>query len=1372
MGAVAAARLGDPIEHSSALAGFLIGALVGLAAGVVGVVVVAATVATGGAALAVVAAVGAGMAATGGTALLGESLGQTHTSTEGAIVAPCALTVYVNGIPAARAVTDFAACSKHAPPGIQNIAQGSQSVFIQGFPAARVGDATVCDGKIESGSQNVFIGAEAGTYLEIHGEVPAWMNKFAAGLVLVGSVVAIGAGAAAAFVSGGLCALIGFGGELAGGIAGGILGGDVGGAIGKAIGGRRGEIIGQAIGSFIGSYFGAGLGGRMAAGHPVDVATGELFTEQTDFRVNGPLPLVWSRIWISSSTIDGALGRGWHHSYDMALRRVPDTGDFVARLRDGRAALFAPPTREEPSVNTVEQHILHTDGERFWLIDYNGLKYEFGPPDDQELLHLVRIADPNGNEIRFERNAAGHLFALVDSAGRLFMVAHDAAGRILSIDGPDPDRADETLRFVTYDYDNAGDLIESRDARGGTLGYEYSNHLLLEERRRGGLGFYFVWDDISLGTKARCVETWGDGDLYRAKLEFNPVERTTVVTTGRGAVSHYRSNELGLVEDEIDPQGAVTRRQYDQAGRLVLLTGPGGEIETTVFDDMGRIKERTNAAGETTRTEYALGDWRGLVHSNASRITGPDGAPHEFAYDERGNLVRHLDPTGVERRFERNGRGLPAEIRDGEGVWRQFRWSAEGNLEWVGVEGGAQMRYGYDRLGRVRKLARGGDAPTRLERDANGNITSIDRPDGGVVRLEYDAEDRITLHRNPLGHETQWRYDGLRYPLERVAADGSRFLYEYDSELNLVGLENPKGEKYRLDYDLAGRLSREIGFDGRVIEYRYNPSGRLVEQLDAGRPTAFVRDALGRLLEKHFADGTSHCFAWTAGRLVLAESAERKVEFGYDKAGRLATEIQDGLALQHAYDGRGRRTETLLPDGRKIGIGYGPDDFFSSVSFAGEVVARVDRDIAGREVYREWGPAGDVRQEQAYDPQGRLTTQQGFRGDNRSIFVRRYRYDTSDLLTQIEDSRRGLKRYHYDPCERLLAVDAENPESFVVDPAGNILGSGPYGRGEAKGDRLLAFNEKRFEYDEHGNRIAEYDEKTAGRVDYRYGPNNELIEVVNGGRRAARFGYDALGRRCWKESSASGRVTGRTDFLWNGDVLLAESQEQEDRLRVVYLFEPGGFRPLAQARGARVYRYHLDHLGTPQEMSDSHGAVVWAADLKGWGSVRVKYVEKVENPFRFQGQYWDEESGLHYNFYRYYDPEVKRYLSPDPIGLDGGSRLYGYVHNPLSWIDPFGLAGCASGGGRGKNKLVPDPDAEGAHSVFRTDPQTGEITHYETFEPQTNPQDPNPWQSTKRYDATGGSHFNKVTGQDVPTPHVHDPATPGGVRPPNPDEVP
>src|SRR5262249_30996684 len=192
-----------------------------------------------------------------------------------------------------------------------------------------------------------------------------------------------------------------------------------------------------------------------AAGHPVDIASGELFTEVTDFRINGPIPLIWSRVWMSSSMLEtengGALGSRWHHSYDVALYVWQETGGFIVRLGDGRLALFALPTPGRPSINAVEQLVLETDGRRYWMTSYDGLSHRFGDLDpDTQLRYLDAIVDRNGNSILLRRGPRGRLLAIQDSAGRAYDVETDTAGRIRSIDAPHPTRPGEKLKLVEY----------------------------------------------------------------------------------------------------------------------------------------------------------------------------------------------------------------------------------------------------------------------------------------------------------------------------------------------------------------------------------------------------------------------------------------------------------------------------------------------------------------------------------------------------------------------------------------------------------------------------------------------------------------------------------------------------------------------------------------------------------------------------------------------------------------------------------------------------------------------------------------------------------------------------------------------------------
>jgi len=137
--------------------------------------------------------------------------------------------------------------------------------------------------------------------------------------------------------------------------------------------------------------------------------------------------------------------------------------------------------------------------------------------------------------------------------------------------------------------------------------------------------------------------------------------------------------------------------------------------------------------------------------------------------------------------------------------------------------------------------------------------------------------------------------------------------------------------------------------------------------------------------------------------------------------------------------------------------------------------------------------------------------------------------------------------------------------------------------------------------------------------------------------------------------------------------------ELEPEKSVVALLSalPGLWVDSAYAQGGTeaIYFFINDHLGTPQKMVDESGVVVWDSDYNPFGEVGVT-TSTYDNKFRFPGQYYDQESGLHYNWHRYYDPKIGRYLRPDPIGLAGGINLFWYVdNNPINSTDPEGLHG-------------------------------------------------------------------------------------------------
>jgi RHS repeat-associated protein len=168
---------------------------------------------------------------------------------------------------------------------------------------------------------------------------------------------------------------------------------------------------------------------------------------------------------------------------------------------------------------------------------------------------------------------------------------------------------------------------------------------------------------------------------------------------------------------------------------------------------------------------------------------------------------------------------------------------------------------------------------------------------------------------------------------------------------------------------------------------------------------------------------------------------------------------------------------------------------------------------------------------------------------------------------------------------------------------------------------------------------------------------------------------------------------------------------------ITWLFDPESFAPMAKLAGNERYSIITDHLGTPMVMFDAQGQQVWSGEVDIWGNVRKLHGEKDFCPFRFAGQYEDGETGLYYNRFRYYDPEAGQYIRQDPIGLAGGMRLYGYVNDPLTWIDPLGLSrrrprptqenggeggpSCGSGGSPSNGNGTPEPTTRVRHYTNR-----------------------------------------------------------------------
>ncbi len=407
------------------------------------------------------------------------------------------------------------------------------------------------------------------------------------------------------------------------------------------------------------------------------------------------------------------------------------------------------------------------------------------------------------------------------------------------------------------------------------------------------------------------------------------------------------------------------------------------------------------------------------------------------------------------------------------------------------------------------------------------------------------------------------------------------------------------------------------------------------------------------------------------GRLVNVDDGHWPLAYEYDPQDRLITEHQGWGTTRYEYDKLGQLSHCRLPDGSKLDYRHQSGGRLGSIDLNGSRLT-THQFSAGREQQRQQGL---LLSQYQYDEQGRLQAHTVGQQD-RNLFQRRYAYDANGNLAGIDDSRKGNRSYHYDPLDRLINVRGTTPESFAHDPAGNLLGQGDQptaNLANVKGNRLLMQGDRHYDYDAYGN-LARERRGTGQKLvtGYHYDCQHRLIGVSLPGGSNATYKYDAFGRRIAK--IVDGHTT---EFLWQGERLIAESANNRYRS---YIYEPGTFRPLAMLDGegplkAEPFYYQLDHLGTPQELTDYSGQIMWSAKYRAYGNLATLDIAEIDNPLRFQGQYFDGETGLHYNRNRYYNPGTGRYLTPDPIKLAGGLNNYQYVPNPTGWVDPLGLSG-------------------------------------------------------------------------------------------------
>ncbi|WP_084089683.1 RHS repeat-associated core domain-containing protein [Erwinia oleae] len=1036
---------------------------------------------------------------------------------------------------------------------------------------------------------------------------------------------------------------------------------------------------------------------RVLRAEPVDIRDGSVSLEHQDFLLPGRLPLAWNRTYSSADLdVEGLCGYGWSTPADIRLEVMADEQIALLTQPEGMT-LFA----TLPQLDGREHAISGLpDGSRLWRETRDGntawrVEQESGSQicfsGKQGGLKVQALVDRNGNGWRFDWNgselACLREFTHEGVTGREILVTQQG-NRLHALrlhnttDG-------EITPLTRYEYDADGQLSAETDALSHPRRFYYQQRHMVSHIDRNGQGFHYQYNEAW-----QVVHAWGDGGVWDYHFALHDLLGEVEITDSLGHISRITFDENGLPVSEIDPMGGNTVFRYDDFGRTVEVTAPDGSTHRWDYDEQGRMIAEYQPDGSVIRGTW---DDAGELVS----VTDQKGANWRSEYDARGNLLAGIDPTGVAARY---GYDRFGQLSDAE------------------VPGSPQAQYAYDRFGFLAAAIHAGAGTTRFQHSARGTLLARLDPGGGVTRYYRDVKDRLVATVDPAGSEmriawdredqplnvtdeqgrvTRFRYSGTGMLTACETPDGATLGYEYDPEDRLLAVINQNGQRWQLTRDALGRVTTERDYYGQATHYGWDRGSRLIRREDPlGREVRYGYDKAGRLRERRSGDTLQATYHYDpCGRMVLCENPWRRLTWRYDEAGRVLTEEQDGFQLRYGYDARGLTVGRDSDSGHRVRYGYDEHDRRDSVQLNDDVPIRFTYDDAGRRTGEQLSDA--VTRSFSYDRLGRLTGQQVLENDL-PLFSSGFVYDRAGNLTLREDSLWGDDRYAYDPIGRLTAHTAPDGvvRRFVQDATGSHLQTETRGMNDSADGwfREGIHHGVRYVFDRAGELRQRRDVQNGGeKEDFVWDDNRQLVAVRKGDC-LVRYGYDGLGRRVFKQTATETRW-----FYWQDDALAGETVTATGApLAALSLFDtggrlarqkaqaalfggmreyicyPGGFRPLAlltqDAGEKQSWHYHCDPSGAPVRLTSPAGEIVWSEKTGVWGEKGAAHASRIDNPLRFQGQYFDAETGLHYNRYRYYDPAIAGYISQDPIGLAGGLNVYAYGPNPLGWVDPLGLS--------------------------------------------------------------------------------------------------
>jgi len=912
--------------------------------------------------------------------------------------------------------------------------------------------------------------------------------------------------------------------------------------------------------------------------------------------------------------------------------------------------------------------------------------------------------DFNGNLTTYVHNARGLETQRVEASGkpeqRTITTEWHASYRL-------PLRIAEPKKRTTYTYDPTGNLLtqteQSTADATGTQGFAATL-----------TGLPRTW-------------TW----TYNAQGQILTADGPRTDVTDRTTYTYHPLTDpdlgkRGNLATLTNALGHVTQiPAYDAAGRPLTVIDPNNVTTSLTYTPRGWLKTRT-VDGKTTTWDY---DAAGQL----TRVTLPDGSHTDHHYDPAHRLTSITDTLGraIDTTLDNAGNvtatawqnmdastaksesavmdalGRPQTRTDGRNQTTSQTFDAHGNLTATTDPKSQTTTRSWDALHRLTRLTDPLSGQTTLTWDGQGNLASLTAPNGALTSLTHDGLGNRSQETSADAGSSSATYDAAGNRLTRTDARGVVATFTHDALNRPLTVSYPAtGENLTYTWDAGPGCSNGVGRLCQVTDplgstrYAYDPRGnritetRIIGPLSlttqtsydaADRPIALTTPG-GKLISlTRNGDGDIQSLAApVAGTPVTLAQA-----IATNALGETTTQTYgNGVVETRQYDGAGDLATTSESNtGGGSGGGGGEEDVPTLPEWGALLLGSL---LLFLGLKRRNGTASGGL------PGGLAGLLAGLALASLLAGLPATPAQADETLTYdangnivSRSTEQGTTTYGYDALDRITSeAGPQKTQTLTYDGNGNRLsdGSGSHTY-TANSDRQATQAGQAVTLDAAGHTTQA---RNLGFVWNQAGQLKEVRQTSPTGTLLATYDYDHRNRRIRKTTTAAApQGAGTTIYLYDQfDRLLMEA-DGAGTPKVTYVWRDDVPTAVILAGPPETVLYlETDHLNTPRVARNQNKTIVWRWESDAFGSTPANEDpdndgQKTTINLRFPGQYFDKESGLHYNWNRYYDPQLSgRYLSPDPIGLAGGTNLYTYVGgNPLSLIDPEGLSGRAPGKG-------------------------------------------------------------------------------------------